>query len=452
MNKRLAVLSFLWVLPLLVSTLSQELNQEISLGGSAFAEEKKKTRKVPAMREQTYKRLAEAQVMIDPESAPREEGEPAPDPGGTPRDAVGLLLKLLERRGLNSYEAAQIWNTLAFAYYTLEDVPNTVKAYEKVLEQGTITEALEQSVIRALFQLYYSQEKYGRSIEYIERWEAMRDIPDAGVTFIKATAYYQMEDFRNALQTALRVEQIAIEQEKTIKENWWYLQVVLYNELKDIDNVINVLEKLILNYPKKQYWMHLAGMYSEKNFDDKALSAYYAAYTQDMFEKESELIMLSQRLLNAEVPYEAAVVLEKGFKAGIIKENEKNLKLLATSYTMAQEMSKAIDAWRSATKFAEDGELQYRLAQALANEDRHKEAVVAYQAALDSGDLKDEGDVNFWHGISQMQLESWDAATKAFRAAAKADKKMQKQSRQYIRYISGEKRRQEELRKMLTGN
>lgn len=445
MRKLIAFACVLWALPLIVNNLAES----VDMGSQAIAAERKKTRKVPAMREQTYRRLAEAQVMIDPESTPREDGEPAPIPKGSPRDAVALLLKLKDRRGLNSYELAQVWNTLAFAYYTLEDTPNTIKSYENVLAQGAITQALEQSVVRALFQLYYSKEEYAISIRYIERWEALRDAPDAGVTFIKATAYYQMDNFRTSLNTALLVEQIANEQQRTMKENWWYLQVVLYNELKDLDSVISVLEKLIIHYPKKQYWMHLAGMYGEKNQDDKALSAYYAAYTQDMFTRESEVVMLSQRLLNADVPFEAATVLEKGFKTGLIEENEKNLKLLATAYTMSQEMGKAISAWRDAAKFTDEGELHYRLAQALANEDRHKEAVKSYQDALDGGELRDLGDVNFWYGISLMQLEDWEDAIRAFRAAAKADRSMTKQTTQYIRYIRGEKRRQEELRKML---
>ena len=51
---------------------------------------------------------------------------------------------------------------------------------------------------------------------------------------------------------------------------------------------------------------------------------------------------------------------------------------------------------------------------------------------------------------SQMQLERWNGATRSFRDAAKlGDKKMKRQTRKYIRYIAGEKRRQRELRKML---
>ena len=479
---KLMLLAVIWAFPFVIG----QLPVGVSFGDAVqAAQAKKKTRKVPAMRERTYKKLAEAQVMVDPESAPREEGEPAPIPKGTPRDAIRMLQELMGSRGLNSYEKAQIWNTLAFAYYTLDDMPSTINAYEQILRQGTISEALELSSLRALFQLYYSNEKYLKAIKYIDRFQALQKVRDPQITFFKATAYYQLDNFRESLKQAILVEEIAVsrragriaaseailanakatpeEQQKArlglqklrakpaIKENWWYLQVVLYNELEDVDSVIRLLETLIVNYPKKQYWMHLAGMYSEKGRDDASLSAYYVTYIQGFLVKESEIIMVAQRLLGADNPYEASQILEKGFDEKAIEENEKNLRLLATAYTLSQETNAAIDAWRDATRYAEDGDLHFRLAQALSAEDRHKEAVEAYSDAQKKGDLKHPGDVAFWKGISQMQLERWNSATRSFRLAAKLDKKKSKQSRQYIRYIAGERRRQEELRKMLEG-
>jgi len=442
----LTAISVLWALPIVVSMVP---GQHIGAGAVYGEEKKKQARKVPPLTEKIYKALAEAQVLIDPESVQVEEGQERPDVVANPQQAVNDLKELLGRRRINSYEKAQVWNTLAFAYYTLDDTPNTLLAYENVLKEE-ITEALELSALRALFQLYYSQEKYQKAIDYMDRWEVLKGNQDTNVTFIKATAYYQLENFPKALENILLVEQIAIAEGKEIKENWWYLQVVIYNELKDFDNVINVLEKLIVAYPKKQYWMHLAGMYAEKEMEDKSLSAYYAAYTQGLFTKESEVVMLSQRLLNAEVPYEAARILKKGIDEKLVEKNEKNIKLLAMCYTMSQDMTRAIDAWKDATKFAEDGELYYRLAQALANEDRHKEAVVSYREALRKGGLKknQETDASFWMGISLMQLKEWDDATDAFKESAK-DKDRAKSARQYIAYIRGEKRRLAALKEML---
>jgi tetratricopeptide (TPR) repeat protein len=250
------------------------------------------------------------------------------------------------------------------------------------------------------------------------------------------------------LKYANEVVSVAEAQQKTVKENWLYLTVILYNELKDYDNVIIVLERLIREYPKKQYWMHLAGLYAEKDQEENALSAYYAAYVQDMLTRESEVIMLAQRLLNAEVPFEAARVVQKGMDDDLIKRNERNMKLLAQSWTMSQDTDRAIIAWAGATEFAEDGDIYYRLAQALANDDQHSKAVTSYRDAIKKGDLNKPHDVEFWMGISLMQLERWDEATKAFRSASK-DKKKAKQCKQYMRYIKGEKRRQAALREML---
>ena len=193
---KLTLIAIVWSLPLFLG----QMDTSLYFGETASAQEKKKTRKVPAMRERTYKKLAEAQLMIDPESIPREEGEPPPEPTGTPQDAIALLTKLRGSKGLNSYELAQIWNTLAFAYYTLEDLPNTIRSYEQILKQGTITEALEMSALRALFQLYYAEEDYRRAIQYIDRWQAMQVKPDPNITFIKSTAYYQLENFRDNFQ------------------------------------------------------------------------------------------------------------------------------------------------------------------------------------------------------------------------------------------------------------
>ncbi|MGB2239679.1 MAG: hypothetical protein ACPH09_10790, partial [Pseudomonadales bacterium] len=133
------------------------------------ADEKKKPRRVPAISQSLYKQMSEAQIMIDPDSMPREEGEPAPIPKGTPQDGINKLLEMTQRKKLNSNELSQLWNLLAFGYYTLENVPRTIYAYEQVVaagKVGIITEALEKNALRALFQLNYSIEKYREALSY----------------------------------------------------------------------------------------------------------------------------------------------------------------------------------------------------------------------------------------------------------------------------------------------
>lgn len=91
--------------------------------------------KKPAMRDKRYKQLAKAQRIIE---------------SGAPQEAVHFLVEFLETKRMNCYEAAQTWNTLAYAYYTLEDIPNTIIAYQQVLRQGSNSAPLETAALVAL--------------------------------------------------------------------------------------------------------------------------------------------------------------------------------------------------------------------------------------------------------------------------------------------------------------
>ena len=54
--------------------------------------------------------------------------------------------------------------------------------------------------------------------------------------------------------------------------------------------------------------------------------------------------------LGAEVPYRAAVIIEKGMKDGIIKRSAKNLEILGTAWYQAKDLNNAVKALEDASK------------------------------------------------------------------------------------------------------
>ena len=140
--------------------------------------ETQRKRRVPPIRQKIYKVLSEAQIMIDPESVPRKEGEPAPVPKGSPTDAVRMLQKALTEKRVSGYEKAQIWNTMAFGYYVLGDISRTMNAYEQILKQSPITLVLELNALRALFQLHASEKRVKEAKKYLSIWKALGGKPD----------------------------------------------------------------------------------------------------------------------------------------------------------------------------------------------------------------------------------------------------------------------------------
>ena len=210
-------------------------------------------REVPKVRAFAWEKMAEAQVMIDPTSISRKEGEPIPEATGTPQDAIVMLMQFLEEEDLNVYETAHVWNLLGFAHYRMGDQPGTIRSYEQVLKHSPIKKALELQSLRGLYQLHFGEEDYEKAIEYMERYEALFGEPDPVVVFFRALGYYLSGDMPNSLVHALRVEEVANGQKVEMKEPWWYLQAVVYNELEDWENTIRVLETLTAHYPREEY-------------------------------------------------------------------------------------------------------------------------------------------------------------------------------------------------------
>ena len=83
-----------------------------------------------------------------------------------------------------------------------------------------------------------------------------------------------------------------------------------YFELDDIENVRIILERLLFEWPKKEYWTQLSAVYGQLKFDDKQMSSYRTAYEQGFLDKSNELVQMAQLYLSMEVPYKAAVILQ----------------------------------------------------------------------------------------------------------------------------------------------
>ena len=60
---------------------------------------------------------------------------------------------------------------------------------------------------------------------------------------------------------------------KLPKEQWYNLARFLYFDKEDFDSALDVLNTLIIYYPKKQYWVQASHLYGEKKGRTKAVGA-----------------------------------------------------------------------------------------------------------------------------------------------------------------------------------
>ena len=403
------------------------------MGGGMGAQEESRaeaeTRRTPAMRERVYTRLAEAQECAEVDDV---------------ECAQQRLAQVREMDDLNSYETAQMWNFYAFIYFGQDNYREAIRAYEMVLEQPELPLGMEQTTMYTLCQLYFQQERYDDSLAMLDRWFGLAEDPGADPYVLRAQLFYSLQRFEEGIEPVLTAIGINQELGRAPQENWYRLLNVFYYELEDYENVIDVLRTMIEIWPKREYFVQLSAMYGQEGNDAAQLGLYEVAHEAGWLARGNELIQMAQLLLQADVPIRAARILENALNEGTIESDERNWRLLAQSWQLAQEDDKAVPALTRAAGLAEDGTLDISLAQSYQNLYEWDQCVEAAREGIRKGDLRREDQAYMILGACLFELKEYSAARTAFQEAAE-DERSRSNARSWMQYVQSEDTRDREL-------
>ncbi|MGA9575898.1 MAG: tetratricopeptide repeat protein [Lysobacterales bacterium] len=411
----------------------------LTLASAAIAqsnddESKRKTKETVAMSQQIYESLVEIQALVEAE------------------DYQGALDSIRElqngKKKMSPYETAQIWNLQGYTQYLREDYKAAIDAYQKVLQQPDLPEALMQSTLKTMAQLYFTIEDYQKALETINRLMAAISEPSPDIYMLKGQAYFQMGEFEKALGPIKIAIDMYRDQGNVPKENWLLLLRVCYWELKDFDNMLIVLQELIQEYPKDTYVLTLAGVYSELGDTKKQLALTEALYEKGYISGKQHAVNLANLYLLHGIPYKAATLLEKEMAAGNVTEDTRNLRLLSQAWYSARNDKKAIPPLVKAAKMGEDAELYMRLAQSYLNLEMWSQAAQAAKDGLATGNLKRKDTANIMYGMALFNQKKLEQARRAFQAAAE-DNRSKRAADQWIKYVDSEMLRRDTLEQKL---
>ncbi|HJP39912.1 MAG TPA: CDC27 family protein [Gammaproteobacteria bacterium] len=408
--------------------LAVPLTDNSSWPGLAHAQdeqEQQETTKVSGISERVYRKFAEAQELME-----------ADDYLG----AVEVLDELKAKRKLSSTETIQLYRIYGVIYFNQERYKDAIRAFESLLEQEDVNERDRNDTLFTLAQLHFQIEDWKGAIKILKDWLAAVENPPSQPFIMLGSAYYQIDQYKNVIAPVERAIEIARQRDKEVKERWWLLLRAAYYEINNIPKVTEILEILVVNWPKKEYWTMLSGMYGELDREQRQLGAYESAYDQGLLIKSAEIVTLAQLLMQAEAGYKAARIIDKGFSDGIVEENETNYRLLSQAWQMAAEYEKAIEPLKQAAKISDEGELDVRLANSYLNLDRYEDCIAASRSGLKKGGLKRTAIAQELLGMCLFETDKFEDSKKAFKQAAK-DKKIKKRARNWIKFIESEQAR-----------
>ena len=380
-------------------------------------------------------------------------------------EAKRILTELLNRGDeLKSYDRSIMWNYWGYIYFSAEDYDNAMRSYERLLDEPEATIPLRTSSLLTLAQLNLVKENWDKGIALILQWMDEVETVTAQSHSLLAQAYFQKEDFiraRKSMEEAIRLAEDV--EEYRPKENWYVLLSACFYELKEakvvselfaLEQQLGIYEILVNYYPKKLYFIQLGGTYAQMEREEDYMITLKAAYEKDLLDKESEYLALAQMLLIYKNPYWAAQVLVAGQnkkititdeKTGeeetfpVIKDSEKNLKLLGDAWRMSQEIDKAIPVLETAAKLSKDGDLYVLLGNLYLYEDRMEDSIKAVENALKKSKVKSRSQAQLVLGQAHFELENFEEAKKQFRAAARdKNKRIKKTANSWIKYAENE--------------
>jgi tetratricopeptide (TPR) repeat protein len=386
-------------------------------------------------------------------------------------EARRILTELLNQRAeLKSYDRSVMWNYWGYIYFSDEDYDQAMYAYEQLLKEPEATIPLRTSSLLTLAQLNLVKENWDKGIRLILQWMDEVENITAQSYYLLASAYFQKEDYvrsRSSMEEAIR---LADEEGYRPRENWYVLLAACFNELKDrkiisaaysLEQQLGIYEILVNYYPKKLYFLQLGGTYQQMDREEDYMITLKAAFDKDLLDKEGEYLALAQLLLISKNPFWAAQVLVAGQNkkvlvdnketkkeelVPVVKDTEKNLKLLADSWRMAQEIDKAIPVLEQAAKMSKDGDTYVLLGNLYLFEDRIKDSIRAIEAGLKKPKVKSRSQAQLVLGQAHFELENFDEAKKQFRAAARdKDKRIKKTANSWIKYAENEEVRVKNL-------
>jgi tetratricopeptide (TPR) repeat protein len=412
-----AVLPFLFVF-VLVSAAAAASPEATNAEAPATAEAVEKTapRKQAALNSTVAERLLIANAYLEKNELD---------------DALSVVDELAQIRKLTPTDRAQIARFRGYILIAKGDMSDGGKAFEAALAENALDEGSKQGMVYSLAQIYTQAGQYDRARELIDDWFAAATDAKPEAYFLKAMILVQQEDFRGALEPAVKANELS----PAPRESWLQLLAAVQFQLEDMNAVASTLRKLVAVAPgTKRYWVQLATVENSLGKDEAALATLGVAHIGKLLSEDKELRQHARMCFVAELPTCCTETLEDGLASGAIHADAEAWQLLANCYLASRETDKALEPLAKAGELAENANGYLLLGQIQLQKERFEAARDALAKARTKAKSEERGQVELLLGIAELGSDRYDAAERSFRVA-QSDAKTRPAAESYLKHL-----------------
>ena len=305
---------------------------------------------------------------------------------------------------LTPYESYVIERTkLALAASTGNDAMS-ISALEAVIASNRLTKQEQADFMLALGNFYYNGKQYGKTIEWVRRYQRESTTPDKARTTL-ARAYYLSGDF-SAARSELLLHIDAVEKGgKTPSAEDLRLLASSAAKLKDTAGYAAALEKLVMVSPTDEYWNDLLRRAQSKpQFNQRleidALRLQDAAMATMVAE---DYVQLAELALMNGFPAEAKAALDRGFAAKVLgtgQNGANHARLRDKANAAALDDVRTIEGGIGKAQQANNGTALLNTGYALVTMEKYAQGIALMEQAIAKGGLKSPQQANLRLGMA----------------------------------------------------
>jgi outer membrane protein assembly factor BamD (BamD/ComL family) len=280
-----------------------------------------------------------------------------------------------------------------------------VKAYEALLNSGKVTGRDATQMVQAVAVAYYKNKEYAKSAQWTQRY-----FKEGGTDPSMRTVLLQSYYLGNDCAAVNRMLGGSVGEENSRRASEEELQILAncFLRQKDTGGYVNAIEKLVVYYPKKEYWTDLLSRVQKKpGFSDRlALHVYRLKMATGNLTSANDYMEAAQLAVQAGVPAEAKAIVDKGYAANVLgqgKEGERHGRLRDLINKNLEESKKTRANDEKEALAAKDGNDLVKIGLNYVYEGNSQKGLQLIEQGIKKGGLKRPEDAKLRLGEAQIQ-------------------------------------------------
>jgi hypothetical protein len=239
--------------------------------------------------------------------------------GGKVKEALAKLAETDAVPNKTPYESFMIDRMRGPIAAAAGEDKTAIKSLEVLVASERVPVADKLAFMPYLATLYFRQKDYPNAVTWSTRY-LNEGGNDPKIRTLQIQSYYLSNDFTHAAQE-LRADIEAGEKAgKAPTEDQLKLLASAVQKQNDKAGYVEVLEKYITYYPKKEYWADLLGrVFAKPGFSERLqLDGYRLKQATGLFGAARDYTDMAELAMRAGFPAEAKNTLDQGFQSGVL--------------------------------------------------------------------------------------------------------------------------------------